>query len=112
MNVYDREGRPMTTAAIWKMRARHPEWWPRLIRNAARTRILWHAQGRPRDMPVVTDVGRLIADSSGRGQLNGWGFDFRYHQGGNIRADDLWDRLSAMYPVERSESLPESRWRL
>jgi hypothetical protein len=53
-------------------------------------------------MPVVVRRGRLIADPTGFGTITGWHLDTRYMTT-TITSDELWDRLSARYPVERSD---------
>jgi hypothetical protein len=66
-----------------------------------RLAVLWRQQGRPRDMPVVVKVGTLTFTPEGRPILEDWTFHVHYMVG-EITLNDLWDRLSARYPVERS----------
>jgi hypothetical protein len=82
-------------------RLKHPHWWPRLVGCSVRCWWLWNLQGRPRDLPVVIKPGRLIASRDGRGgHITGFHLDSRYQR--QIPAvDDVWDRFSAMYPVDR-----------
>lgn len=92
--------RPVTKGEIYVNRVRHPSWWPRLLKYWLRREWLWRVQGRPRDIPIVVKTGQLIADSSGRGVLANWFLDMSKMTQA-ISVDDLWDRLSAHYPVER-----------
>jgi hypothetical protein len=86
---------------------------PRRLRsryNHLRCYLLWVRQGRPRDIPVVIRAGRLVAEPSGKGLIAHWHFDCRYMDRAIFVFDDpehLWDRLSALYPVER---VPERTW--
>lgn len=91
----------MTSTAIWSVRARHPQWWPRIVRSRLRAAWLWRLQGCPTDIPVVLKAGRLIASPDGRGTVADWHFDCRYMKR-SVTGVDLWDRLSALYPVERT----------
>lgn len=74
---------------------------PRKARNAVRIWILWNRQGKPTDGPVVIHRGDLLEGPDGQRGINNWAWDFRYMQGGPIPYGDLWDFLSARYPVER-----------
>lgn len=62
----------------------------------------WRRQGRPRDFPVVVKAGRLHASPEGHGAIDGFWLDWKYVDDDvACTMEDLWDRLSAMYPVER-----------
>jgi hypothetical protein len=88
-----------------------PRRWCRAKYRRARSYLLWVRQGRPRDIPVVLRTGRLLAEPSGKGLIANWCFDCRYMDRAIFNTQDgpdhLWDRLSAMYPVER---VPERTW--
>lgn len=86
----------------WRARLRHPSWWPRIVRHDFEAWCLWIEQGRPRDVPVVIRPGRLIVDPLGRSCIDGWHIDCDY-MSSSICVDDWWDRLTAHYPVERTE---------
>lgn len=70
-----------------------------------RTWWAWRQQGCPRDFPVVIRPGRLIADRHGQGTIDDfWLCDLYLDPHVTLDVGDLWDRLSAMYPVERESA--------
>lgn len=91
--------KPVTKGEVWIGRAQHPSWWPRLLRGWLRLEWLWRVQGKPTDVPVILQVGRLITVDGKPRSLEGWHFDCgKQAQGFAIDPGYLWYWLAVRYP--------------